>query len=119
MALPRLAVLPCLSIALVTAIERELDCISVLKERWKKLVDALDACGEKPLRFLRYYIMAHYEIDSNRVIREDEIYEWLVAHAHECGIDTNPLGFLEQLIECSAAHAHFLACKNAVGIDNR
>lgn len=90
-----------------------------LKERWKKLVDLLDGCGEKPLRFLRYYIMAHYEIDSNRVIREDEIYEWLVVHADECGIDTNPLGFLEQLIECSAAHANFLACKNAGGVDNR
>jgi hypothetical protein len=90
-----------------------------LKERWKKLVDGLDACGEKPLRFLRYYIMAHYEIDSNRVIREDEIYDWLVKHASECGIDADPLGFLEQLIECSGAHAHFLACRDAEGHDNR
>jgi hypothetical protein len=90
-----------------------------LKERWKKLVDTLDACGEKPLRFLRYYIMAHYEIDSHSVIREDEIYAWLVKHASECGIDTDPLGFLEQLIECSEAHAHFLACKDAGGRDNR
>lgn len=87
-----------------------------LKERWKKLVDTLDACGEKPLRFLRYYIMAHYDIDSNRVIREDEIYEWLVEHAAVCGIDSDPLGFLDQLIECATAHANFLSCK---GLDNR
>jgi hypothetical protein len=90
-----------------------------LKERWKKLVDILDVSREKPLRFLRYYIMAHYEIDSYRVIREDEIYEWLIKHAVECGIDTDPLGFLEQLIECSGAHAHFLACKDVGGCDNR
>jgi hypothetical protein len=90
-----------------------------LKERWKKLVDTLDACGEKPLRFLRYYIMAHYEIDSYRAIREDEIYEWLVEHSSECGIDDDPLGFLEQLIECAASHANFLACKDGGGRDNR
>jgi hypothetical protein len=90
-----------------------------LKERWKELADTLDGCSEKPLRFLRYYIMAHYEIDSYSVIREDEIYAWFVGHAHECGIDTDPLGFLEQLIECSKAHANFLACKNAGGVDNR
>lgn len=24
-----------------------------LKDRWKKLIDVLDDCGEKPLRFLR------------------------------------------------------------------
>jgi len=90
-----------------------------LKGRWKKLVDTLDACGEKPLRFLRYYIMAHYEIDSYRVIREDEIYEWLVKNAAVCGIDDDPLGFLEQLIECSSSHANFLVCKDSGGHDNR
>ena len=31
-----------------------------LKDRWKTLIDVLDDCGEKPLRFLRYYIMSHY-----------------------------------------------------------
>lgn len=90
-----------------------------LKERWKKLVDTLDSCAEKPLRFLRYYIMAHYEIDAHRVIREDEIYDWLVKHAAECGIDNDPLGFLEQLINCSGSHANFLACKDAEGRENR
>lgn len=34
-------------------------------------------------------------------------------------IEKDPLGFLEQLIECSGAHAHFLACKDAEGHDNR
>ena len=52
-----------------------------LKERWKKLVDILDKCGEKPLRFLRYYIMAHFEIDYRKGIREDEIYGWFVKHS--------------------------------------
>lgn len=90
-----------------------------LKDRWKKLVDTLDGCDEKPLRFLRYYIMAHHEIDFHRGIREDEIYDWFVTHAAECGINTDPLGFLERLIECAQSHANFLDCKDAKGRDNR
>jgi hypothetical protein len=90
-----------------------------LKDRWKRIVDTLDGCHEKPLRFLRYYIMAHHEIDYHRGIREDEIYDWFVTHATECGIDADPLGFLERLIECAQAHANFLICKDANGNDNR
>jgi len=90
-----------------------------LKDRWKKLVDTLDGCGEKPLRFLRYYIMAHYEIDYHRGLREDEIYDWFVTHATDSGIDADPLDFLERLIACAEAHANFLGCKDARGNDNR
>lgn len=90
-----------------------------LKERWKTLVDTLHRCGEKPLRFLRYYIMAHHEIDYHRGIREDEIYSWFVDHAEECGIDADPMGFADRLIECARAHANFLSCKDAQGQENR
>jgi hypothetical protein len=90
-----------------------------LKERWKTLVDTLHCCGEKPLRFLRYYIMAHHAIDYHRGIREDEIYTWLVDHVEECGIEANPIGFADRLIECAKAHANFLGCKDAQGRENR
>ena len=90
-----------------------------LKERWKTLVDTLHRYGEKPLRFLRYYIMAHHEIDYHRGIREDEIYAWFVGHAEECGIDADPMGFADGLIECAKAHANFLSCKDAQGQENR
>ena len=90
-----------------------------LKNRWKTLIDVLDDCGEKPLRFLRYYIMSHYEIDYNRSIREDEIYDWFVKNTAVCGIDHEPIGFTEALIECARAHAHFLSSKDRQGNDNR
>mgnify|MGYP000055982382 CR=1 FL=1 len=90
-----------------------------LKERWKKLVDTLDRAREKPLRFLRYFIMAHYAIDYHRGIREDEIYDWFVNHAQECGIKDDPIGFLDRLIECAKAHANFLGSRDASGNDNR
>ncbi len=90
-----------------------------LKERWKKLVDTLDGCGEKPLRFLRYYIMAHHEIDYHKGIREDEIYDWFVKNAAACGIDDNPLGFADRLIECAKTHSNFLESKDKNGQENR
>ncbi len=90
-----------------------------LKERWKTLVDTLHRCDEKPLRFLRYYIMAHHEIDYRRGIREDEIYSWFVNHEAESGIAENPLSFLERLIESARTHANYLQCKNAQGKENR
>lgn len=92
---------------------------SKLKGRWKKLVDTLGRCKEKPLRFLRYYIMAHHEIDYHRGIREDEIYAWFVANSAKCGIDDDPMAFVDALIECAQAHANFLACKDAQGQDSR
>lgn len=90
-----------------------------LKERWKTLVDTLHRCGEKPLRFLRYYIMAHHEIDYHRGIREDEIYAWFVANAAASGIDTDPMAFADRLIECAKSHSNFLACKDTQGQENR
>lgn len=90
-----------------------------LKERWKELVDTLDRCGEKPLRFLRYYIMSHYEIDWTKGIREDEIYQWLSDHGEDCGIDEKPLIFLDRLVARAKAYANFIEGKDVHGSVNR
>jgi hypothetical protein len=42
-----------------------------------------------------------------------------VRHANECGLESDPLGFLEELIACAHAHARFLSCKNVDGSENR
>lgn len=90
-----------------------------LKERWKKLIDTLDRCQEKPLRFLRYYIMAHHQIDYHRGIREDEIYQWFVNNTSACGIDADPINFANELINCAEAYAFFSESKNSQGVSNR
>ena len=91
-----------------------------LKDRWKKLVDTLDSSREKPLRFLRYYIMAHYVLaDWSRPIREDQIYEWFVEHSDECGIKTEPLAFVDRLVECAQAWKNFLRGQGPDGEANR
>ncbi len=90
-----------------------------LKGRWKTLIDVLDGCDEKPLRFLRYYIMSNHEIDYHRGVREDEIYDWFVKNTDACGINEDPLGFAEALIKCAQAYANFLASKDSQGNDTR
>lgn len=90
----------------------------VLKQRWKDLINALDGCGEKPLRFLRYYIMSHFELDSRKPLREDEIYDWFTTNTEAAGLDDKPLTFLSTLIECARAWANFLASKDVGGAVN-
>lgn len=91
------------------------DQYPLLKERWKLLVDTLDRCKEKPLRFLRYYIMADHEVDAHKGIREDQIYEWFIKHSDACGLTADPLGFLEKLVGCAKAYADFIDGKEKNG----
>lgn len=71
-----------------------------IKEQWGVFKHALLGTSnkEKPLRFLRYYIMSTYEInDEDNIIREDNIFEWFVENKEACGYEDNPLEFLKEL----------------------
>lgn len=51
-----------------------------LKTEWKKVINELEKEREKPLRFLRYFIMANYSVKNPRgdeILTEDEIYSWI------------------------------------------
>ncbi|WP_288955223.1 DUF262 domain-containing HNH endonuclease family protein [uncultured Polaribacter sp.] len=57
----------------------KLDEFTKLKNEWKKITNPLEENKEKPLRFLRYFLMANYKITNHRsdgIVREDEIYDW-------------------------------------------
>lgn len=74
-----------------------------LKDEWKKITAPLERHKEKPLRFLRYFIMANYKVKNERrdgVVREDEIYDWLTdkENAELCGYRTDPFGFVRKII---------------------
>ncbi len=86
-----------------------------LKNEWKHLVDTLDRCGEKPMRFLRYYIMAQHVLDAARGLREDEIYSWFRNNSQAMGIDDEPISFVQKLTESAHNYANFLASRDAYG----
>lgn len=89
-----------------------------LKGRWKHLIDTLNGCGEKPLRFLRYYVMSQYDIDLKKPLREDEIYGWFASHQVEAGIAFEPLAFLDRLVSSAEAYACFASSMNVDGSTN-
>jgi hypothetical protein len=79
-----------------------------LKDEWKKITKPLEKAKEKPLRFLRYFLMANYKIEVERgdeerkdaVVREDEIYDWLTngTNAQLCGYEEKPFEFVRKII---------------------
>jgi len=89
------------------------------KERWRMVVDAIDNAREKPLRFLRYYLLAFHDVDLNRGIREDEIYSWFANNAKSVGIQDQPLAFVDRLVQASKAYGHFVSGQDATGTPNR
>ena len=92
-----------------------------LKDEWKKITKPLEKAKEKPLRFLRYFLMANYVIKNERgdaVVREDEIYDWFVAkdNAALCDYSNKPFEFVRKVIRNVE---HYLAFANGQGNDNK
>lgn len=91
----------------------------LLKNEWKKITKPLEREKEKTLRFLRYFLMANYVIKNDRgdaVVREDEIYDWLVAkdNAVLCDYGSKPFEFVRKIVRNVE---HYLAFAKGLGND--
>ncbi|SNS40808.1 Protein of unknown function [Granulicella rosea] len=91
---------------------------TALKDRWKQIVDGIYGAGEKPLRFLRYFVFADFDV-ADLKLQEDGIYEWFLTNAHQTSHQTNPLGFVERLLEASKAYVGFTKNQNPDGTHSR
>jgi hypothetical protein len=72
-----------------------------LKNEWKKITAPLEKAKEKPLRFLRYFLMANFKIRTkDGLIREDEIYDWFMdeVNAQLCEYKSKPFEFVRRII---------------------
>ena len=83
-----------------------------LKNEWKKITSPLEKAKEKPLRFLRYYLMANYAISNERkdyIVREDEIYDWFTnkANAALCAYEANPFEFVRKVVRNVELYLNF------------
>lgn len=97
------------------------DQFTQLKDEWKKITKPLEKEKEKPLRFLRYFLMANYVIKNKRgdsVVREDEIYDWFAAKDNAGLRDDaqNPFEFVRKVIRNVE---HYLAFANGQGNDGK
>jgi hypothetical protein len=92
-----------------------------LKNEWKEITKPLEKANEKPLRFLRYFLMANYLIRNERsdaVVREDEIYDWFVdkQNAALCDYANKPFEFVRKIIRNVD---HYLAFTEGYGNDGK
>lgn len=87
-----------------------------LKDTWKELQDTIFRMGEKPLRFLRYFIFSRYDVE---LLREDEIYGWFSKNEALVGYGRDPIGFAKELVSAAGAYERFREGKNERGERNR
>ena len=86
---------------------------SKLKDVWRELTQQIYDAHEKPLRFLRYYIMAGFDVDSK--LREEEIYDWLTKNEKQTGHSSDPLAFATRLRDAAKDYGQFVRGNNPKG----
>ena len=101
------------------------DKFDKLKDKWRELISILESNNEKPLRFLRYFIMSNFpqadqgtQGTGKNIIREDEIYKWMTDHAALCDYENKPIEFVNQLIDNAKAFIYFSTGRDAKGQPN-
>ena len=82
------------------------DQFEKLKQRWKSLVDALYKAEERPIGFIKYYILANY---AHSRIQADRIYGWLTDEGNEDRPNywDDPLGFTNRILSAAQAYVNF------------
>ena len=84
------------------------DQFDELKHVWKDLQDTIYDMSEKPLRFLRYFILSRYKIRRSRtLLREDETYAWFLRNEDQCGYGHDPVVFANELLEAARDYRNF------------
>ncbi len=80
---------------------------------WKEMVHTIETTGrgEKPLRFLRYFVLANFPDarKKNKPLTEDDLYEWLSEHKLDIGITTHPIDFAKRLHVSAQSYRRFVA----------
>lgn len=90
-----------------------------LKSRWEDLMKILYRHKEDPMRFLRYYIVSHYDVDLSNNFPEENIYDWFLNEENEHNISDSPLNFVDELITASEHYCNFTQGKNIDGSNNK
>ncbi|MFA5479732.1 MAG: DUF262 domain-containing HNH endonuclease family protein [Candidatus Muiribacteriota bacterium] len=80
-----------------------------IKGIWKEIMKQLHKCKEdsKPLRFLRYFLIARYH---EGIIREDEIYKWFISEVGKnvTEYESDPLLFAKVLEKAAKRYSNLV-----------
>ena len=91
----------------------EQDEFANLNKMWKAAIDKLAERKEKPLRFLRYFITANYDVSDDKnaikgILPEDKIYSWLMKNDHQCHYKDKPFEFVQFISDSIDKYIDFL-----------
>ena len=87
-----------------------------LKTIWGDLTKRLFEAKENPLRFLRYYILATYNVDE---LREEGIFKWFKDNEPLVKYKSDTIGLANRLLDSAKAYVMFIGGKNSDGSPNR
>lgn len=90
------------------------DDFKELNMKWRTITTALEKIDEKPLRFLRYFIMANYDTSSEKdgILREDQIYKWLSNNDNQCQYKDKPFKFVDKMVQNVELYVKFRKPEN-------
>ncbi|MBP7733105.1 MAG: DUF262 domain-containing protein [Caldisericia bacterium] len=74
-----------------------------IKKTWSEMLDNLKQANEKPMRFLRYYIINRF-IDTateHTPPKEDNLYKWIKMYKKDMEIEKDPIGFAKDIKKVS------------------
>lgn len=84
---------------------------------WKDMVHTIEKTrkGEKPLRFLRYFVLSRYADarKNGKPVTEDDLYDWLSGKQDNIGISKNPVGYAKSLLEAAQLYRQHVASPGA------
>jgi len=87
-----------------------------LTQTWKEMVHTIEKTkkGEKPLRFLRYFVLSQYPDarKNGKPLTEDDLYDWLSEHKDRLGISSNPVAYAKKLLVAAKSYTKHVASPN-------
>src|SRR5579871_368286 len=70
-----------------------------IKDGWKELTEHIEKASEtNPLRFLRYFVLSHFDTGTAKPLPEVELYNWISRNAEAAGLEKTPVKFLRELV---------------------
>jgi hypothetical protein len=94
--------------------EAEPEDFARLRGLWKSMLDSLADTSDKPLRFVRAHLMAHY---STEPIRAEQVYRWITTSGNPEAplLEDNPVAFAEELLASARQYRNLLQGKTTRG----
>lgn len=85
----------------------------IIKAKWKEITSNLQECGDgdRPLRFLRYFMLARYH---NGMLGEDDLYSWIISRdgKEKLKYESKPLELVKEMATSSELYSHLVQATN-------